>query len=348
MNVYPMKKTAAFLLAFLAIFSCRLHAFAVAETPFSSMQQTESVEQSTSFSLSLGTDSSGVPWGALLNPNQSYCFPIELTANNDATASANPVNLEALRFQVKSKENHAAIRSMKVVETENGFALEVKTASGYPTEVLSYQGELLLSDKNNGAVVQRFELACSVGYASLPVENFPTSEDDNFIDLDASTPVIQKQQFEKIDSALHGKKATFVNKDWSYQVRVSGQESVNLLYDKKPIMEILRQFPEQDFLFLSFPAGPVFDFTGTLSIDISSIIDEYEEIHVYSYYNGKLNKVYATVDDYEGQVSFPTKYFGRFVITNKEIKNGSTVFCGETNSKPSVPSHGKENPETGA
>ena len=67
----------------------------------------------------------------------------------------------------------------------------------------------------------------------------------------------------------NGDKVTFTNGVWRYEVRVSGQESVNMLHNEKAIKEISSKFEDQNFKYVSFPGGPSFYFTGTMTIDVS-------------------------------------------------------------------------------
>lgn len=155
--------------------------------------------------------------------------------------------------------------------------------------------------------------------------------------VDNENPVISAEQFRELDRTMEDETLTIRGKNWSYEVRIKEQGSVNMSYNDTLIREIARQFQEQDFQFLSFPSGPVFDFTGTLTINAADMLNKYDSVYVYSYYQGKLSKIWATVDKENGTVSFPTKYFGHFVITDKEIPNGTKIKGSPSSTKPNPP-----------
>ena len=343
-----MKKTLSFLLALLAVASLNLQAFALqADTAQPNSEIVTELEEHTAESksaLSLSADEdSGIKAEGLLTPNQTLRFPILLEGK-----ALSDDQLESKRLRVETKDGRSAVSAIKIVEDGSSYALEVKTLSGYPSKQTSYEGQLKLLDKTNGKVLHSLELSFSVGYNSVSDEAVEEAKDGSFLFVDAAAPIITEKQFQQIDRELNGDKLTISGKGWTYEVRISEQPSVNMLHNERSIKEIVKQFEDQSFKFLSFPAGPVFDFTGTLTIDVSDVIDGYEDIHAYSYYNGKLNKVWATLNEEDESLSFKTKYFGRFVITDKEIKNGTVIHCDDNSVTPSQPSQGKPNPETGA
>ena len=152
-----------------------------------------------------------------------------------------------------------------------------------------------------------------------------------------------------------GKEVTFANDDWEYSVRVNGMKDTNMVSNSDEIDEITEKYENNDFKFVSFPAGPEFRSTGTLSIDVSSEMDSYEgKFFVYRYLSGKLIKMDTTLNVDEEVLSLKTKQLGRFVITNKAItgttvveNNGSTSNGGNANEDSS--NNGTEtNPDTGA
>ena len=332
-----MKRTVSLLLALCAVFNLSLSAFAL-ETD--NVENNNEIINEVNSGLSLSVNKNGLNLSDLLTPNQTLYFPILL--NGQALTAA---NMDGLRFRIETKDGRSAVSSIKVVELDSGYVLEIKTLSGYPTEQVAYEGQLKLLNKKTGEVLHSLDLNFSVGYQSVSDEAVEDAKNGSYLFVDAAAPVIGEKQFHDIDRVLNGDKVTLSGDGWTYEVRVTEQPSVNMIYNERPIMEILKQFNEQEFQFLSFPAGPVFDFTGTLSIDVSDVIDEYEELYLYSYYNGKLNKVWTALNEEEETLSFKTKYFGHLVLTNKEIKNGTVIHCEDN--IPTQPNTDKVNPNTG-
>ncbi len=335
-----MKRTVSLLLALCAVFSINLSTLAL-ETD--NNDNSHNIITEINSGLSLSADENGRTLSGLLTPNQTLRFPILL--NGQTITSA---DLENLRLRIETKDGRSAVSSIRIIEDDNGYVLEIKTLSGYPTNQVTYEGQLTLLNKKTGEEIHRFPLNFSVGYHSVSNEAVESAKDGSYLFVDAETPVITDKQFNEIDRQLNGDKLILSGNGWTYEVRVTEQPAVNMIYNERPMMEIVKQFDGQEFKFLSFPAGPVFDFTGTLSIDVSDVIDEYEELHLYSYYNGKLNKVWTALNEEDETLSFKTKYFGHLVLTDKEIKDGTVIHCEDNTTTPSQPSGDKVNPNTGA
>lgn len=323
-----MKRSISLLLALAAVLSMGLNALALdySGSPVTTAAETQAADGGLVLDKALG---SGVALQGLLTPNQTLRFPI-LVSEGDSNRPLSDRDLEGARLRVDNQRNSSAVLSVKVVEEGSGYALEVKTLSGYPTDIRHYEGQLKLLKKSDGSVLRSADLSFSVGYASVSDDAVEEAAQGDTLYLDKSAPVITEEQFAAMDETLNGRKATLAGTNWSYEVRVTGQEDVNLVYDNRSIKEVLSAYEDQDFVFLSFPAGPAFDFTGTLTLDVSD--EDFEDYYVYSYYNGRLNRVYADYDDYDDTLSFQTKYLGRFVLTDTEIKNGAVIDGGSSGS----------------
>lgn len=347
-----MKKTVSFLLALVAVVSMNLSAFALKGTETDNLTNEEIMTetQETIGSLALAAaENSNISPSDVIAPNQSLRFPI-LIEENGAAVPLTEKHMEHHRLRLDKVSGKKAVRSVKIIEENGTYLLELNTLLGYPADIVEYSAVLNLIDKNSGKVSHSLPLNIAVGYKSISDDMVEGVANGDFIFIDNNAPVITAEQFERMDELTNGGAVTITNGDWSYEVRVGGQKSVNLLNNGRSIKEIVSQFEEQNFRFLSFPAGPAFDFTGTLSLDISEEMEDFEEIHLYSYYNGKLNKVYATLNEDEGTLSFKSKYTGRFVITDKAIPNGTVVelcdnSCDNISNNATI---SKPNPSTGA
>jgi len=350
-----VKKTFAFLLSLMAVVSMNLSAIAFEGNQTNDLTTEEIVteENNSIGSLSLGAaQNSDVTLSGVIAPNQSLRFPI-LINENGASVPLTEKHMENHRLRLDKVQNKKALRSAKIVEDKGAYLLEVNTLLGYPTDIAEYSAVLNLLEKNSGKITHTLPLHFGVGYNSISDDMVEGVANGEFIFIDNNAPVITEEQFERMDELTNGGKVTITNGDWSYEVRVGGQKSVNLLHHQRAIKEIVSHFQEQDFRFLSFPAGPAFDFTGTFTIDVSEELEQFEEIHLYSYYNGKLSKVHATLNEDEGSLSFKSKYTGRFVLTDKAIKNGTVVedcdnSCDNVANNNSGSSNTKPNPSTGA
>ena len=146
-----MKRTVSLLLALCAVFNLSLSAFAL-ETDNVENNNNEIINEVNSV-LSLSVNENGLNLSDLLTPNQTLYFPILL--NGQALTAA---NMDGLRFRVETKDGHSAVSSIKVVELDSGYVLEIKTLSGYPTEQVAYEGQLKLLNKKTGEVLHSLDL----------------------------------------------------------------------------------------------------------------------------------------------------------------------------------------------
>ncbi len=344
-----MKRSLSFLLALMVVAGMNLNSFAVTAMNDNNHPETITTEAASAV-LSLGMDeASGLTLSSILEANQSFRFPILLDGS-----PAKAEQLEDYRLRVETAEGRGAVRSIKIVEEKGEYLLEVKTLSGYPNKLIDYVGQLKLVKKSGSKVEATMDLSFSAGYDKVPAASVQSAQADGQLFLDNSAPVITEAQFDFMDRELNGKVLTIHGKGWTYEGRISGQQDVNLVHNETINKDIVKQFKEQNFAFLNFPAAPTFDFNGQLTIDVSDYNEDFgNRFYLYSYYGNKLNRVLATYDEYEETLTFPTRWFGHFVLTDKEIADGTVVNCQDKETAPSQPDNnnsdqGKPNPETGA
>lgn len=337
-----MKKILSFILAFAAVSSMAVSA--LAQEPLSG--------EKAKAGLSLGADEETEKTVKdLLTPGEDYEFPIYITDEEGKTQQIQEEHLEGYRLRVESKDGKDGLESIKVEEGRNGYVLEVETQSGWPTEQTKFTGVLKMVKKTNGQSLYTTDLQLTVGYGQIEDSALTGVKNGEYVYIEENAPVITKSQMKKLENYANGKKVTFTDGGWTFEVRVSGQDAVNMLNNQRTIREVVEEFEGNNFKFVSFPAGPEFDFNGKMTIDVSEQMDEFDNFFVYRYYKGKLTKIDAKLNKNDETLSFETKKLGRFVITDKEIADGTVVedgFGGET-VKPSKPSTStKPNPEMGA
>ena len=162
------------------------------------------------------------------------------------------------------------------------------------------------------------------------------------IKVNNDTPVFTKSQLDKISTLNSNKKVTFTNDNWNYNVIVSGMKDINMLHNNKAIPEILKKYENNNFEFLTFPAGTKFTTNGTMEIDVSNYTDDFGgKFFVYRYLDGKLTLINSSYNAEDEVLSFTTNTLGRFVITDKAVNDAVVVPGNGSNSgNPSNPSTG--------
>ncbi len=104
------------------------------------------------------------------------------------------------------------------------------------------------------------------------------------------------------------------------------RKAVNMLYNERAIREISSKFEDQNFKYVSFPGGPAFDFTGTMTIDVSEVMEDFRrQLPCLPLPQRRAGENRCNRRRDEETVSFETKNLGRFVLTDKEIADGTIV-----------------------
>lgn len=326
-----MKK---FVSMFLAV--CAMSAMSV--SAFAQQAGAVNVTSDQAMKLSFGEET----FSQMLLPGETYTYPLYLEGEDGTLVPLSDEQLKDVKLRAEKKGGKSAVASFQVEEKDNTYQLEVKTQAGWPTEQTEVEGAVKAVKRSNGQVVGTAEVELTVGYPTIRDEELSAAKADEYILVDNSAPVISEKQFQQLDRDVNGGKVTFTNGQWNYRVRISGQEAVNLLHNERAIKEVSSKFEDQNFKYVSFPGGPSFDFTGTLTIDVSDEMEEFGgSFYVYRYLRGALEKIDATVDLDEETISFETKNLGRFVITDREIADGTVVdesFLPETEQQIESPS----------
>ncbi len=326
-----MKK---FVSMFLAV--CAMSAMSV--SAFAQQAGAVNVTSDQAMKLSFGEET----FSQMLLPGETYTYPLYLEGEDGTLVPLSEEQLKDVKLRAEKKGGKSAVASFQVEEKDNLYQLEVKTQAGWPTEQTEVEGAVKAVKRSNGQVVGTAEVELTVGYPKIRDEALSAAKADEYILVDNSAPVISEKQFQQLDHDVNGGKVTFTNGQWNYRVRISGQGAVNLLHNERAIKEVSSKFEDQNFKYVSFPGGPSFDFTGTLTIDVSDEMEEFGgSFYVYRYLRGVLEKIDATVDLDEETISFETKNLGRFVITDREIADGTVVdesFLPETEQQIEIPS----------
>lgn len=348
-----MKKLLAMLLALTTAASLSVTAFAegtdnsTPETPETPVTNAQIIMEKNSDGLVLDAD-------AILQPGKTYYFPIKYIAAGKTPSEATALTstqFNSFKFHFGNEEGKRMIDSVKVEKHKSIYSIAIKVKSGWPITVseVSYS-TTVIDTKDSNAEIEAPSLNFQAGYKSIDESSL---KNPDYVLVTPSAPVITEDNFDTLNDMADGKEVTFANDDWEYTVRVNGMKDINMVSNQDDIDEIVEKYEDNDFKFISFPAGPEFRTTGTLSIDVSDEITDFEgKFFVYRYLNGKLSKVDFTLNQDDELLNIKTKQLGRFVLTNKEVKdavvveNNGSSSNGSSNGSNSNTS--ESNPDTGA
>lgn len=123
---------------------------------------------------------------------------------------------------------------------------------------------------------------------------------------------------------------------------------MNFHYSAQNIKAVSDRYPEADFRFLTFGGKPAFDFYGTLTLDVSAVLEEYEDLYLYRYLDGVLYSLKYDLDQDAQTISIRTKQLGSYIVSDTKIPNGTAVGGSSSGSAGNSGSGSdKGNPSTG-
>ncbi len=315
------------------------------------------------FEISFGADEeTGIvaSENIILTPGETYNFPMIVDVNGGYIQIENSAK-DDYKIIVDDERGSASIDYVKVVEGQDGLELEVAVEAGWPASITDVEYQIKMDARNSENADMDGAILFGTGYPLADDNAIADLDEGDYVEVDPSAPVYSEYQLENISDINNHDRVTFMGDNWTYNVSVAGRDAVNLLNNDDAIDEIIEAFDENDFIFLNFPAGPQFG-RGTLEIDVTNVEEAFGgEFFMYRYYKGKLTQLDSSFDADTGLMSVSTGDLGRFVITDKEIEDGTIVeygFGGVDNpdnagvttapetTKPEVEEE-KENPSTG-
>lgn len=327
-----MKKTLSILLAVMLVFSITATAFAV--------------DPKNDIVLGVDADSGLALDGSLLKPGETYRFPVSLSI---AGAEATPLTEELLddySFKISNTGEGDTITEFELDKIGGVYYITTKVKAGWPAVTTDEEYSMKLTDKSTKDAVE-VTVEFETGYQVVSDDYIASLNQEDEIDVDNDAPVFTESQLDQISDLNNNKKVTFADDNWTYTVIVSGMKDINMLHNNKAITEILNKYEDNNFEFLTFPAGTKFVTNGTVEIDVSDFAEDFEEnFFVYRYLDGKLTLINSSYDADDEVLSFTTNTLGRFVITDKAVNDAVVIADNNTNTNTSE--NAPSNPSTGA
>lgn len=293
----------------------------------------------------LGTDADSglVLKNSLLEPGETYRFPVSVSI---AGAQATPLTeamLDDYTFKISNTGEGNSMSKFVLDKVGGVYYITATVKAGWPATTTEEEYAMKLTEKSSKNAVE-LVVAFETGYKTVSDDFIAALAKEDEIKVDNDTPVFTKSQLSTISNLNNNKKVTFTDDNWNYTVIVSGMKDINLLHNNNAISEIINKYEDNNFEFLTFPAGTKFATNGTMEIDVSGYTDDFGgKFFVYRYLDGKLTLINSSYDAEDEVLSFSTNTLGRFVITDKAVKdavvvsgNGSGSNGGNTPSNPST------------
>lgn len=264
--------------------------------------------------------------GQILTNGKTYEFPIIISNSKGENQELKDTHLDGYRISLRAIDGKEAISSISAEKDGSSYNLVITPKAGWPTEETEVSYNFVIMSRRTGETIAEKAIDFTVGYKKISDEAYQNVKKGDFVKVTQNAPVITEEQFTAMDKLADGGKITFSNNNWRYEVRVSDQKSLNLVNHKNANKTVMNAFPDQEFEFFNFPAGSEFDFTGTMTFDVTDLEDDFGgNFYTYRYYKGRMSKIDATYNKEDGTITFNTKWLGNFVLTNKAIKDGTIV-----------------------
>lgn len=288
-----------------------------------------------------GADGLTLDGSALLTPGEEYRFPILISENGGDPRPMTVEDMDSYALKVSAQSGSSFMAEAGRLESGRVQHLSLTPAPTYGVTPQSVSYTVSLTKKSSSTVLSTATVQWKVGYPAMDDSRLGASTV-----IDPSAPIITKGQFAAIQKITGSERATFLGTGWQFDVRLLEQSAVNFSYSGKNIPAISNQYPQADFRFVSFGGKPAFDFYGTLYLDVSQVLDEYENLYLYRYLDGVLYSLKYTLDEEDQTIAIPTKQLGSYVISDTKIANGTAV-NGAAGNGSSGSDSDKENPSTG-
>ena len=293
-----------------------------------------------------------VPPDAQLIPNTEYVF--EVWFNNGPALSAvdisGPINATATptlirlteahivgsttpltngRLRIRSGRGSASLSNTNLRTRGTGvgrtYELEVETRETYTTRLTDTTLTLLTSgtlppvtgtNENPAQSTVNFV----VGFLRMDADEIDTYSEGDTVTLSNERPVIMRREMDRLVRnhnfrAIH---LEFDDGSWEFTGRMSGMRDTNFFTTQDAVPAIMNRL-DQDFKFLSLPAGVTFPANGEMRIDVSDVSEDWNTIYTYLFRNGTLTPISTNYDSMDDMIYFRTNFLGTFVMTDVEI-----------------------------
>ncbi len=299
-------------------------------------------------SLVFHSDEDGTVLGEdLLEPGREYRFPayVEFGGQRAKVAVSDEL-LKDYKFNY-TRVTASGVKTFKIEERKGVYYLIIETKDTTPTKPVDVKYNVKLVRKSNNISVFSQEVKFSYGYDESNDDYINDLDKGDIVEIDNNRPVITKEQFNKIAKLNDYKNVTLAGAGWQFTVNVTDETTKNMVFTNAGVKEIMAKYPDQDFKFFRFGGKPSFNSTGKVALDVSDIVDDYKNLNLYRYANGRVYQLNASYNAADETLEFRTNKLDTFFVTDKAIKDGTVIDENIVSDGNSVNTD-KNNPGTGA
>ena len=281
----------------------------------------------------------------ILEPGKEYRFPAYVEVGGKQVAISDEL-LKDYKFTY-TRVSASGVKTFKIEEYKGNYYLFVEVKDTTPAKPVDVKYNVKLVRKSNNLSVFSQEVKFSYGYDESNDDYINDLDKGDIVEIDNDRPVITKEQFNKIAKLNDYKNVTLAGAGWQFTVNVTDETTKNMVFTNAGVKEIMAKYPDQDFKFFRFGGKPSFNSTGKVALDVSDIVDDYENLNLYRYANGRVYQLNASYNAADETLEFRTNKLDTFFVTDKAIKDGTVIDENIVSDGNSVNTD-KNNPGTGA
>ena len=234
-----------------------------------------------------------------------------------------------LRFRATRGANVLASTDLRLrgPGADRSYHAIVTTRDAYGTSMTDVTFAFQISGRTMPApVLEDSTIGLQVGWARFLDSEIDSYTEGDIVTITNERPVMTRRQVERLVRNFNHRaiELEFEGGLWRYTGRMSGMGDINFFTTEDVIPAIINRH-DQDFKFLSFPAGITFPTNGELRIDVSDVSHVWDRIYTYLYRDGRLTRINTSYDSVEDMIYFRTNFLGMFVMTDVEITDAGLI-----------------------
>lgn len=266
----------------------------------------------------MGTDINGVNiLTDKLTPLSTYKFPLLISIDGTKPMQITAKDLDKMNISIRTLTGYSSIENADIIE-ENGLCyVKIDTDCANFINEKPVKLRINLKTKDENITVNPYT---KVGYNSIEDNKINFLNNGEAIAVDSKSPIFRKSQLDRISEINNNENIIFTGENWTYENNIMGINSVNLYSTNEKIEKIVKEYPDAELEFLSFPAESKFDSKGKLTVNLDENKISFDDnSYVYRYIYDNLYPLKFEYNPELKQVSFNSDTLSTYVFSNKKL-----------------------------
>lgn len=273
-------------------------------------------EDKTTDGVSLGYDGGVSAEISLLQPQETYYFPVEFTQNGVTEPLSDQKSAD---LTLERLSGGTGISSAEVIGWNGASYLKIKTDNTRTERRYSTTYRLTYQD---GRDEYGYEFTVNTGLRPANIGSVTAGE---AIPVKDYMPLYTVKQQMEIARINRWRPVTFTGEGWSFTGTLTAKGPVDFTSSSRAIPEVKRFLEGDEVFYLSFSGGGNFQ-DGKLTVDVSEWADRWDgPVYAYRYLYGRLYRVPAVYDSESGSITLSVTNLGRYAITDRKLPEATIV-----------------------